>query len=33
LRVIHHKNISPEKKCDLEEEWLSDKAWEKGKVR
>jgi hypothetical protein len=33
LRVNHHKNISREEKSDWEDEWLSDKAWEKGKVR
>ena len=33
LRVNHHKNISREEKSDWEDEWLSDKAWEKGIVR
>jgi hypothetical protein len=33
LRVNHHKNIIREEKSDWEDEWLCDKAWEKGKVR
>jgi hypothetical protein len=33
LRVSHHKNISPREKSDWEDEWLSDKVWEReGKV-
>jgi hypothetical protein len=30
--VKHHKNMSREEKSDWEDEWLIDKAWEKGKV-
>jgi hypothetical protein len=33
FRVNHHKNISLEEKSDWEDEWLSDKAWEKRKVK